>query len=236
VPTVFAMADLDGDGHLDVVTPTADTTTVAPIGVQLGRSNGTFAPTVTYAGTASLIAVLAGDVTGDGHADAIELAQGYATSPSQIVVHPGNGTGALTTPYVIQVPNTAPMDGWIGDLDGDGRNDLVVAAGDGLKVLYGTGSGLGPPIELLMNGGQTAQRIAVADLNRDGRPDLVTTDVVTNTISIRFGQPARAFSPPQTYAVGSNPMFVATADMNNDGLPDVLVAVSSGIAVLLNGG
>ena len=65
---------------------------------------------------------------------------------------------------------------------------------------------------------------AVADLNGDGRPDIVTTNSADNTVSVLLGNGDGTFQPQQTFAVGRSPRGLAVADLTGDGIPDLVVA------------
>jgi hypothetical protein len=80
--------------------------------------------------------------------------------------------------------------------------------------------------------------VAVADVNGDGIPDVITADnFSTGTVSVLLGNGDGSFQAPADYATGSNPMFVAAADVNGDGIPDLVTANSSGtVSVLLGTG
>ena len=71
------------------------------------------------------------------------------------------------------------------DLDGDGQLDLVTNGGAGVAVLLNQGnSSFASP--LYFSAGRETYSIASADLNRDGRPDLVATDNATATVALLF--------------------------------------------------
>ncbi len=74
-----------------------------------------------------------------------------------------------------------------------------------------------------------------ADLNNDGKLDLVTANGNSNSISILFASSAGTFDPKVDYSVGSNPSSVFAADLNNDGKLDIAVAnfIGNSISVLL---
>ncbi len=66
--------------------------------------------------------------------------------------------------------------------------------------------------------------MAVADLNGDGRPDLVTTNSDGNSVSVLLGNGDGTFSVQQTFPVGRSPRDVVVADLTGDGIPDLVVA------------
>ena len=59
--------------------------------------------------------------------------------------------------------------------------------------------------------------VAIGDLNRDGKPDLVVADYNGNTVSVLLGNGDGTFGSPTTYAAGDYPYSVGLADLNGDG-------------------
>jgi hypothetical protein len=77
--------------------------------------------------------------------------------------------------------------------------------------------------------------VAVADINGDGRPDVVVTNESAGTISVLLGNGDGTLQPLQSYTIGFNPSFIATGDFSGNGRVDVAVAGKSGqLAILLN--
>ena len=92
-----------------------------------------------------------------------------------------------------------------------------------MTVQLGNGDGtFGPGQTISVGPGPTS--VAVADLNGDGRPDLVTTNSDGNSVSVLLGNGDGTFSVQQTFAVGRSPRAVAVADLTGDGIPDLVVA------------
>lgn len=119
----------------------------------------------------------------------------------------------------------------IGDLNGDGKDDIVVGQPAGFETVLGIGSGVfGPPIGGWCCG-QTA--MALGDLDRDGKLDLVKTDGIS--VSVYQGLGTGRFSPLYTYPV-SGAASLALVDVNGDGKLDVVVTTGRGIAVLMGNG
>lgn len=80
--------------------------------------------------------------------------------------------------------------------------------------------------------------LAVADLNVDGRPDVVAANQADNTVSVMLSQPNGTFSTKADYAVGAAPVAIISGDLNGDQIPDLAVLNSKDdtISVLLGKG
>ena len=66
--------------------------------------------------------------------------------------------------------------------------------------------------------------MAVADLNGDGKPDLVVANGSSNSVSVLLGNGNGTFQTQSTYRHRLDPDSVAVADVNGDGKPDLVVA------------
>lgn len=136
----------------------------------------------------------------------------------------------------------------IGDLDADGRPDLVVASyGSNTVSVFHNATAAGamtpafaPRVDLVAGGGPHC--IAIADLNGDGKLDLAVANINANTVSVFLnttatGATAPSFASRADFATGVfADAAVAIADFNGDGKPDVAVtnAISNVVCVLLN--
>jgi hypothetical protein len=78
--------------------------------------------------------------------------------------------------------------------------------------------------------------VAVADVNGDAKPDVVTANLFSNNVSILLGTGSGSFGAANNFAVGNSPDSVAIADLNGDGKPDLAVANGGSpyVSVLLN--
>jgi hypothetical protein len=176
-PTGLVVTDLNGDGTPDIVTAGDE----SYVGVLLGNGDGTFQPVVTYNSGRFVQAFAVADVNGDGKLDvviALACPTGGCTSGAVSVLL-GNGDGTLqTTPIVTYFPvaNDFPTV-VIQDLDGDGKPDAVIATyyGGGALVLLGNGDGtFQPPPMRYGSEFKYNPQVAIADMNGDGKPDLLT--------------------------------------------------------------
>jgi hypothetical protein len=189
-PWALASGDLDGSGHVDLV---ATIPSAAPGTVDSGEISilhhdpnhpGAFLSAQTLGTGGGGDAVAIGDVTGDGHAD-IVVADGSTSDAHAILfVQSTTSPGTFSAPMSLSLgANRGSNDVAVHDMDGDGRNDIVLATTDGVAIFYdnGAGSFLSP---VLLSAGINPQGIAVADLDGDGRPDIV----VANAGYAPFGQ------------------------------------------------
>src|SRR5207248_2345115 len=118
VPTSVAVADVNGDGRLDLVVANSGN---ANVSVLLGNGDGTFhrAANIVVGGLPSSVAVA--DVNGDGRRDLVTANYGSSNSVSVLL---GNGNGTFQGAVDFGV-GFAPRSVAVSDLNGDGRLDLV---------------------------------------------------------------------------------------------------------------
>lgn len=190
-PGSVVVADLNGDGHPDLIVPCGDTMLIF-----LGAGNGTFgAPTViTYPNSGNgdgAIHAAAADFNHDGHMDIVSTS---GTFPGGVTVFLGDGSGTNFTRSQMQMPLTPanPVFVAAADLDGDGNADLVTADqfgctpwGSNLAVRLGNGDGtFGASNPLSIGYGPTCVNshwqpnfIVPIDLNCDGVNDLIVANM-----------------------------------------------------------
>src|SRR5206468_1867864 len=120
----------------------------------------------------------------------------------------------------------------IADLNGDGKQDLVVANGgpfsndapdNTVSVLLGNGDGTFQP-HVDYASGASPLGIAVADLNRDGKADIVTANAADGTVSVFLNQGNGTFKAKMDYGTGVDPVSVVIGDFNGDGKLDIATA------------
>lgn len=115
------------------------------------------------------------DVNEDGKLDAVIVAPG---TPGRVAVLPGDGAGGFGTASVLSAGSNLTSAS-VTDLNGDCHADLVVSSSGSHEVVvlegHGTGA-FGSPLAFGLNGGSNPYAAAVADLDGDGRPDVVTAN------------------------------------------------------------
>jgi hypothetical protein len=159
----------------------------------------------------------------------------------------GDGT---TSPGLIQLSaNPAPLSlagnfvagsgatGLVtGDLNGDGKTDLVVAnAADGsVSVFLGNGDGSFRPGQSFRTGGAPLG-LSLADLNGDGKLDLITADPA-GTVSVFLVNGDGTFAPGTNYSVAAGAFALTEASLRNNGTRDLLALSPEGVSALLGNG
>jgi hypothetical protein len=181
------------------------------------------------------------DINGDGRLDVV------AVSSLQVIsVLFGDGTGKLGNRVDTMLPQVDIESFDIGDLNSDGCPDLAIAQGNGPVLVYvgDCKGGFTHRASLTtLNGSMPVGPIAIRDVNRDGKLDLILGGGPSSHVSVFIGHGDGTFSSELQYGRGgTNPSFysltMAVADFNNDGVLDIAVANQTppGIAILFGNG
>jgi hypothetical protein len=232
------VADLNGDGTPDLVVANwsvvGGTCVSGAVGVLLGKGDGTFRPPTTYcSGGDNSGSVAVADLNGDGKLDIVVANVNSGT----VAVLLGNGNGTFQPAVTYSSGGSTPFSVAVADINHDGIPDLLVAIDNfdtnGLVgVLLGNGNGTFQPVVTYGSGAYQADSVAVADINHDGKADLLVANVCADpkcakegTIGVLLGNGDGTFQTAINYPSGGYwNRSVAVADVNGDGIPDLLAA------------
>lgn len=242
----IVLADLNGDGALDVAAVASDadeaTVLLAEAGGSLGVAND-------YPVNEAPVAIAVGDLDGDGALD-IVTADSTADTVSILLGIAGGGTFELAESISVTVAGSAkggqtgvgrdPTDIEVVDVDGDGHLDIVTANNDSkdVSVLLNDGNAtfdlpvhaevLAPYEQVSPN---STSSLAMADFNDDGRIDVAIADSYGESLDLVAGAGDGLFLPARTFHSGfggNNARWVDTGDYDGDGRVEFVTSDHSG--------
>lgn len=218
-PVLSIVADFNGDGIPDVVTPNAafGNSTMA---VFLGKGDGTFQTPVSYPAGYFASGIVAGDFNNDGVLDLLLMNQ-----DGTVDLFLGNGDGSFQGPFVDASVGGLPVAIVMSDYNHDGNLDFATIDyfGNSASISLGNGDGtFQPPVPY--PAGNNPYSLASADFNGDGNADLAVINNGDNTVSVLLGNSDGTFQPQQVFPIGVYPEYVTTGDLNLDGKQDLVVA------------
>ncbi len=231
-PYSVEIADLNGDKIKDLVIANAEDSSVT---ILLGTGKGNFREAKGSPFPAGYMPndIAIADFNKDGKPD---LA--FANHDRKyLTVLAGDGKGGLTplkgSPFAVDVrPHTHGVA--TGDFNSDGNLDLVTDSwgNNQLAILFGNNQhGFNKQVKYIDVGKHPYQRIRIADFNKDGKPDIVTSNLDGNNTSILLGDGKGKFHEPKgsPFPCGDSPFGVAIGDINGDGNPDLAIINSPSI-------
>lgn len=217
--SIFLLACNTGDANLGTIQ--SSLFTVAP------------GPSITVPGGPNNVVV--GDMNKDGKPDLVVTSE-QARAITVLLGAGGSDARFRSTGGSAVTVSDIPGEMVLGDVNGDTNLDLAFDTHDsyGVTILLGDGKGglaLAANSPIIMKVGQHPHThgLAMGDLNRDGKLDLVTVNNADNDVSVAFGDGRGNFklATGSPFGVGPSPYPLALGDVNNDGHPDIVATTTA---------
>jgi Bacterial Ig-like domain (group 3)/FG-GAP-like repeat len=254
----IAVADVNGDGKPDVVVTNwcfqNTCTSQGTVAVLLGNGDGTFKAAATHVtGGAYAYSVAIADVNHDSKLDLVVAnacqTTGICNTGGDAAVLLGNGDGTFQSAVAYGSGGYEAYFISVADVNDDGNPDLLVGnlcSGNNFSscpgadaptdatvgVLLGNGDGTFQPVAAYDSGGETVHAVVAADVNGDGKVDLIVgnscgdSTCEDSTLSVLAGNGDGTFQPAVVYDLGGYEVYsVLVADLNGDGKPDLIAAI-----------
>ncbi|RIL11799.1 MAG: hypothetical protein DCC75_01645 [Proteobacteria bacterium] len=203
-----ALADINNDGKLDLITAGRDGAHTGQFSVRLGQGNGTFGSRLTYETSNDATSLSLGDINGDGKLD---IVVGLAGGGAEVRLGQGNGTFGDAVDYHL-IGGTV-TEASLADVNGDWHLDIVAVGTDGsnlgvTSVRLGNGDGtfnaavvseIAPAVTFL-------QSVALGDLDGDGVLDLVASGYTNNPqdrIYVQSGVTREGLNPMLSFSLAT---------------------------------
>ena len=224
---VFAF-DVDGDNKPELISSSLSTNTISVFKNTCTSNSIAFSTRLDFPAGAYSDKINFADIDGDGLKDIVVILS--QSSNYYFSVFRNTTTGGIISfaPKVDFLITTNPYTFVIGEIDGDGKPDIVAPGSSSILVFRNT-SVIGTisfTTAFPIASGGSPSGIAIADINANGRADIITCNEALNKVSIisNNSTPGNiSFSLPISYTTGSNPIAVAVGNLDTDGNPDIVV-------------
>lgn len=232
----IAVGDLDGDGKPEIAVVNSSAATVSVLRNTSSAGTLSFAARATFTTDLQPYSIAIGDVDGDGKFDLVTC----NANGGNISVFRNTNTTIGTLSFATRVDFAAggfPF--WIklGDMDGDDKLDIVVVdqGGNKVSVLRNTSSSgtpsFAPKVDFSTGIATAPRRVSLADLDGDGKPEMVVSNLDAYTLSIfknNSTSGSLSFDSKVDFSTGSGsvnlgPMESSLGDLNGDAKPEIAV-------------
>lgn len=230
-PRAIAVADVNHDGNPDLIVTNegSDSTDSGTITVLLGDGRGAFhqAPGSPFPAGHLPNDIAVADMNHDGNLDLVIA--NHQSPYLRVFLGDGRGGFRLAPGSPVDVHSYPHPHGVVAaDFNSDGKPDAVTDSWghNQIELLLGDGAGgLRTPGTFFATGRRPYERLRTADFNHDGIPDIVTTNLDDDTVSILLGDGHGLLrnAPGSPVPAGGKPWQLAIDDFNGDGNADLVI-------------
>jgi hypothetical protein len=164
-----------------------------------------------------------GDVTGDDTVDLIVISTEVIQGTSRIDILPGLGDGQFDTAILVAESHGTTDYGppAVADLDGDGREDIVVGRANAAGTFVFTSDAAGNWTVIQTGGPTVTDRPHLVDVDADGDLDIVSLITHRRNVAVALGDGSGQFEPVYQVAVAERAQDLIVADLDRDGILDI---------------
>lgn len=235
------VADLDGDGKPEMMVPNSNNNTVSVFLNTSTVGNVSYAAGVEFTAHTTPKYVTTADIDGDGKIDMVVANRDGGTVS---IIRNTSTVGALSfAPSVSYATGTTPWYLAVGDLDDDGKPDVVIAneGSNTVKVFRNTSPVGGVSFDGIdLATGIGPRGLGIADIDGDGKLDIVVSHTSETFVSVfrNVSSPGvlltGSFEARVDYSIGTTGISLTVGDLDRDGKNDIAVSDGGTIALLRN--
>lgn len=221
------LEDMNGDGKKDLIAGGYSSSSIYLNNSSPGSI--TFSSPYSFPAPFGFEVTAVGDLDNDGRPDVAGIVSGQPNLIFTVTNSSSGGTILFSGAIGSFNSGNGPIEVYISDLDGDSSDDVIVLNSDStISLLRNASSSFGinfdPKIDIFTN--SSPKSITAADLDGDGKKEIITTSYYSNLISIfpNLSIPGTFTFGTELTMTGNNPMGVKAADLNGDGKPELVVA------------
>jgi len=239
-PLAVAIVDLDKDGKPDIIIANSTSSSFSVFRNTSTPGILSFAAKTDFPAGFNIQSLAVSDIDGDAKPDLV-FANGNANTVS--VFRNTSAPGSFS--FAAKIDYNSPYPIWvsIGDIDGDGKSDIIATSAINpiISVLRNTTSGgsfsFGPATYFSIE--TVCYAVSVSDIDGDGKADLCATNSTATSFSILRNTSVSgqlSFDTKVNYTVDASPFAIAAGDLDGDGKPDIATTnyPSNSVSVLRN--
>jgi len=184
-PQSVTSGDFNGDGFADMAVAKRNANNVS---VLLGVGDGTFNAAVNYATGTTPYEVASADFNGDGFSDMVVA--NFTSNDVSVLLAVGDGTFNAAVNYATGA-NSNPRSVTMGDFNGDGFADMVIAksSSNNVSVLLGIGDGtFNAGVNYALDANANPRSITTGDFNGDGSLDMAVANFISYNVTVLLNQ------------------------------------------------